>query len=84
MEINCALFPRRDIDLVGVAPLTSMYWFGPEDRAGVDDFRDAVHDSDGLAHHQRLWRAHLAAAAQSAGSGRDLVLRRREPGAASG
>lgn len=60
MDISCALFPRRDIDVVGVAPLTSMYWFGPEGRAGVDDFRYAVHDSDGLAlingRGERLWR----------------------------
>ncbi len=60
MEIACALFPRRDIELVGIAPLTSMYWFGPEGRAGVDDFRYAVHDSDGLAlvngGGERLWR----------------------------
>ena len=60
MEITCALFPRTDIELVGVAPLTSMYWFGPEGRAGVDDFRYAVHDSDGLAMinglGERVWR----------------------------
>ncbi len=60
MEITCTLFPRREIALVGIAPLTSMYWFGPEGRAGVDDFRYAVHDSDGLAlvngGGERLWR----------------------------
>lgn len=37
-----------------------MYFFGPESRVGVDDFRDAVHDSDGLMildrDGQRLWR----------------------------
>ena len=37
-----------------------MYFFGPERRAGVDDFRDAVHDSDGLrivnGSGERLWR----------------------------
>jgi glucans biosynthesis protein len=60
MEISCVLFPRVDIADAGVAPLTSMYWFGPEGRAGVDDFRYAVHDSDGLAmvngRGERLWR----------------------------
>lgn len=48
MEIYCRLFPRADLNAVGVAPLTSMYYFGPESRVGVDDFRDAVHDSGGL------------------------------------
>jgi glucans biosynthesis protein len=60
MEIACVLFPRVDIETVGIAPLTSMYWFGPEGRAGVDDFRYAVHDSDGLSivngRGERLWR----------------------------
>jgi glucans biosynthesis protein len=37
-----------------------MFFFGPNDRNGVDDFRPAVHDSDGLAIHngrgEQLWR----------------------------
>jgi periplasmic glucans biosynthesis protein len=49
MDIRLALFPRREIGNAGIAPLTSMYFFGPERRAGWDDFRDAVHDSDGLS-----------------------------------
>jgi glucans biosynthesis protein len=60
MQIRAQLFPRRAISQVGIAPLTSMYFFGPERRAGVDDFRDAVHDSDGLrmvtGSGERLWR----------------------------
>ena len=54
------IIPRREIATVGIAPLTSMYFFGPERRAGIDDFRDAVHDSDGLrivnGSGERLWR----------------------------
>ncbi len=60
MQVRCVLIPRREINAVGIAPLTSMYFFGPERRAGVDDFRDAVHDSDGLrivnGSGERLWR----------------------------
>lgn len=60
MRIRSVLVPRREIRTVGIAPLTSMYYFGPERRAGVDDFRDAVHDSDGLrivnGRGERLWR----------------------------
>lgn len=60
MEIEAVLFPRVEMDTVGVAPLTSMYFFGPERRAGIDDFRDAVHDSDGLrminGSGERIWR----------------------------
>jgi glucans biosynthesis protein len=60
MQVRCVLFPRREIAAIGIAPLTSMYFFGPESRAGIDDFRDAVHDSEGLrmvnGSGERLWR----------------------------
>lgn len=60
METRVALFPRRDLKDVGIAPLTSMYYFGPKDRLGVDDFREAVHDSSGLqivnGAGERIWR----------------------------
>jgi len=56
-----ALFARRKLERFGVAPLTSMFWFGPGDGAGQDDYRPAVHDSDGLQMQtgagQWLWRA---------------------------
>ena len=48
VDVNMTLYPRTTITTVGLAPLTSMYLFAPNDRAGVDDFRSAVHDSDGL------------------------------------
>src|SRR6202011_5486100 len=39
---------------------TSMFFFGPNDRVDVDDFRPSVHDSDGLAvfngRGEELWR----------------------------
>jgi periplasmic glucans biosynthesis protein len=60
MHVRALLFPRVDIEKIGIAPLTSMYFFGPERRAGIDDFRDAVHDSCGLriinGGGERLWR----------------------------
>jgi len=60
LDVQVVLFPRRSIETVGVSPLTSMYYFGPENRSDVDDFRDAVHDSDGLrivnGSGERLWR----------------------------
>ena len=60
LRVEVALFPRREIASLGMAPLTSMYFFGPENRSNVDDFRDAVHDSDGLrmvnGSGERLWR----------------------------
>lgn len=60
LTTRVALFPRKDMSNVGIAPLTSMFWFGPADGAGQDDYRPAVHDSDGLqmwtGSGQQLWR----------------------------
>lgn len=60
MQIRCTLFPREELEDVGLAPLTSMFLFGPQWRANVDDFRSAVHDSEGLqmitGRNERLWR----------------------------
>lgn len=48
MDINLTLFPRVALESVGIAPLTSMFFFDESNRARIDDFRDEVHDSDGL------------------------------------
>jgi glucans biosynthesis protein len=60
MEVDMTLFPRVDLDNVGIAPLTSMFLFDESERTRIDDFRDEVHDSDGLqivlASGERVWR----------------------------
>jgi periplasmic glucans biosynthesis protein len=60
MDVRSVLFPRSDLESPGIAPLTSMYYFGPANRRAVDDFRSAVHDSSGLqmvtGTGARLWR----------------------------
>jgi len=59
-DIEATLFPRVQIEQIGLASLTSMYFFGANDRGGVDDFRPEVHDSDGLAiqngRGEQIWR----------------------------
>jgi glucans biosynthesis protein len=59
-DIELALYPRVEIRQPGLGTLTSMFFFDAHDRAGIDDFRPAVHDSSGLAIHtgqgERLWR----------------------------
>jgi len=61
-EVSCDLFVRRDIERLGVAPLTSMYWYGENDRRMATDWRPEVHDTDGLAlwtgAGERIWRPH--------------------------
>ena len=44
-----AIYPRVALDHAGLAPMTSMFFFGSNDRVGVDDFRPSVHDSDSMA-----------------------------------
>ena len=60
MDVECALFIRQDIAQLGVAPLTSMFWYSEYDKAFRIDWRPEVHDSDGLAlftgKGERLWR----------------------------
>lgn len=48
-EVTARLFFRRDVDQLGLAPLTSMFLYDAKNRAGWDDFRPRVHDSEGLA-----------------------------------
>jgi glucans biosynthesis protein len=48
------------ITTLGLAPLTSMFWFGKNTEHKPDDYRAEVHDSDGLLAHmdsgEWLWR----------------------------
>ena len=59
-DTDVTIFPRVDIAQSGLAPLTSMFFFGPNDHGDFDDWRPAVHDTDGLAlragNDQRIWR----------------------------
>ncbi len=60
MNVIMTLFPRVRLDHIGIAPMSSMFFFGPNDRSDTDDFRPAVHDSDGLemysGHGEWIWR----------------------------
>ncbi len=60
MDVEATLFPRVDLDHVGIAAETSMFLFDESNRNRFDDFRPAVHDSDGLlivnGAGERLWR----------------------------
>ncbi|MEM8579490.1 MAG: glucan biosynthesis protein G [Pseudomonadota bacterium] len=60
MEVEARLFARERLTHVGIAPLTSMFLFDGMDSQRFDDFRPAVHDTDGLAIHngagEAIWR----------------------------
>lgn len=60
VDVHAVLFARRAVQRLGIAPMSSMFWFGENSRRRFDDFRPEVHDSDGLAIRmgtgERLWR----------------------------
>lgn len=51
MDVDVALYPRKPIERLGIAPLTSMYQYGENDRRMAWDWRPEIHDTDGL----QLW-----------------------------
>jgi len=60
VDVRATLFFRRRPELPGLAPMSSMYWFGENSATRYGDFRPEVHDSDGLLvapdAATRVWR----------------------------
>ena len=60
MNVHCDLFFRSGVERLGIAPLTSMFWYGESDRPKSADWRPEIHDNDGLAiwngKGERIWR----------------------------
>jgi len=60
IDAQATLFARRAEAKIGLAPLTSMYLTGENDRRMRDGYRVELHDSDGLLIHgaskEWLWR----------------------------
>lgn len=60
VDVEATLFPRRAGVKFGLAPLTSMFLTGENDRRVRDGFRGELHDSDGLlvrtGAEEWLWR----------------------------
>lgn len=60
MRVSARLFPRVDLPTAGLAVGTSMFLFNDLNKSRFDDFREAVHDSDGLlmmnGAGETLWR----------------------------
>lgn len=48
IEVKALLFARERIELLGVAPLTSMFFYGEPSLRPPGHWRPEVHDSDGL------------------------------------
>lgn len=59
-DVTATLYFRKSIAHLGIAPLTSMFWFGENTSNHFGDFRPEVHDSDGAlianGKGEWLWR----------------------------
>ena len=87
-DVSSVLTLRRDVQRLGIAPATSMFWYGEGNRAGGIDWRPEIHDSDGLAmlngSGERIWRpltnpprSHISSFADEAPKGFGLMQRDR-------
>jgi glucans biosynthesis protein len=60
IEVTARVYLRDKVGKLGIAPLTSMYFHGSNQRAAGDDYRPEVHDSDGLSIQSKtgewIWR----------------------------
>jgi len=60
VDVQGRIFLRQNVTKLGIAPLTTMFLHGENQRALSDDFRPEVHDSDGLSIHsgtgEWIWR----------------------------
>ena len=48
MDVDAALYPRTAIERIGIAPGTSMFFVGKNQKNISEDWRPEIHDSDGL------------------------------------
>ncbi len=60
VDVKSRLFLRDNVTKLGIAPLTSMFYFGENQPPSTPDFRPEAHDSDGLSIHsgtgEWIWR----------------------------
>ncbi|MFP4272313.1 MAG: glucan biosynthesis protein [Halothiobacillaceae bacterium] len=60
VAVDLRVFLREDLSVLGMAALSSHFWYGENDRRMARDWRPEVHGSDGLAMitgtGNRLWR----------------------------
>ena len=91
MDMETTLYPRVDLTEIGVGNGTSMFYFAASDRIGIDDYRRAVHDSDGLmmatGRGEQVWRPlsnpqklQISSFADTSPRGFGLVQRHRQLG----
>ncbi len=60
VDVKARIYLRANVARLGIAPLTSMYLYGPNQPPAIPTYRPEMHDSDGLAIHtgndEWIWR----------------------------
>ncbi len=61
VQVTARIFLREEVELLGLAPLTSMFFYAENSARPMGQWRPEVHDSDGLLIHDRaskewVWR----------------------------
>ncbi|WP_437610756.1 glucan biosynthesis protein G [Erwinia sp. V71] len=60
VDVQSKVYLRDNVGKLGVAPLTSMFLFGPNQPSPIVNYRPALHDSNGLSIHagngEWIWR----------------------------
>ncbi|WDY58435.1 glucan biosynthesis protein G [Pseudomonas sp. PSKL.D1] len=87
VDVKSRVYLRDHVSRLGIAPLTSMFLFGPNQPSKVLNYRPALHDSEGLSIHagngEWLWRPlnnpkHLAVSNFSVENPRGFGLMQRQ------
>lgn len=87
VDVQSRVFLREQVSRLGIAPLTSMFLFGPNQPSKVLNYRPALHDSEGLSIHagngEWIWRPlnnpkHLAVSNFSVENPRGFGLMQRQ------
>ena len=60
IDVDSTIVLRRDVARLGIAPMTSMFWYSETIKPTAIDWRPEIHDSDGLSlwtgSGERIWR----------------------------
>lgn len=79
MDVEAEITLRRPVKQLGLAPFSSMYWFGEGTHPKPYDFRPEVHDSDGLLMELASGNLHYRPLEHSAHQFRHCVFTMENP-----
>ena len=79
MDIDAEITLRRPVQQLGLAPFSTMFWFGKGTHPKPYDFRPEVHDSDGLLMELGSGNLHYRPLETSKGQFRHCVFSMEKP-----